>query len=342
MLSFKRYLQEKAMAKHPFVTLKIPDLRKDDNRVIAFLKKIKDGKPFATADKGDNVVINKNEYDEIELFLKADDGVPQKNTSLTVATNKGKLTIVKDFLKTGEFGGRGKGSGTAAETLAMNYFNENLNKILQKQGLNHIELKINGRTVECAGMVKTSGNYMGKEPKSDMTIVDAEGKPVAYISHKAGRSAKDYQQYGGLSDKALPRTLPISAKNDIKKFMNDVLKERPEGLQSGDSFYRSVANDKLVQQAMYGPEYGTKPGISNVDEFHLGNMDLKGSGKGPYTIESVHKGTNGDIPDGEFEAVFFIRYQARRGDARAGGVTVKNARVGIFPKAKISSTTKKI
>ena len=31
------------------------------------------------------------------------------------------------------------------------------------------------------------------------SITDIKGNPTAYISHKAGRTAKDYQQYGGLS-----------------------------------------------------------------------------------------------------------------------------------------------
>jgi hypothetical protein len=124
--------------------------------------------------------------------------------------------------------------------------------------------------------------------------------------------------------------------------MQDVNRMRPEGLQSGDSFYRRIKDQQLVKMMMYGPLYGGKPSISNVDEFHLGNMNLKGSGEGPYTIESIHKGTNGEMPDGQFEAVFFIRFQARRGDARAAGEVVKNARVGVFPLAKISGTTKKI
>jgi len=71
-------------------------------------------------------------------------------------------------------------------------------------------------------------------------------------------------------------------------------------------------------------------------------MNLRGSGQGPYTIQSNHKGTNGEIPTGQYQAVFFIRFQARRGDARAAGVVVPNARVGIFPIAKISGTSIKI
>ena len=334
MLKFRQFISEQEMA--TFNPLKITDLRKDENRVLAFIRKVRDGDDFATVRNG-LVKINKAELAAVAEFMTADSSkFPKNATSLVVQTSKTKLKIPGDFLKTGEFGGKGQGSGTSAETMAMNYFNEKLDELLQKIGEPQIKLRINGRVVNCAQMVKTEGKYQGREPKSDMTIVDVAGKPQAYISHKAGRSAKDYQQYGGLSYKQ------YESNADIGSFMRAVLKKRPEGLQSGDSFYRSVSDAKLIREAMYGPEYGKPPSISNVDEFHLGNMNLKGSGNGPYTIESVHKGTNGDIPRGEYEAVFFIRYQARRGDARAGGEVVPNARVGIFPIAKTSGTSQRI
>jgi len=338
MLRFKTFLLEFKM-KNPFNPLKITDLRKDENRVLTFLRKIKEKEPFATVKQGD-AIIPMSQYDEVQMFMNSDGKFPKGGTNLMVQTSKGKMKIPGDFLKTGDFGGRGAGSGTNAETMAMNYFNENLNKILQREGVPELKLKINGRTVMCAAMVKTEGKFQGYEPKSDMTIVDSKGNAVAFISHKAGRSAKDYQQYGGLSDKALPTK--YRNKQSVKKFMQDVNRMRPEGLQSGDSFYRPIKDQQLVKMMMYGPLYGGKPDISNVDEFHLGNMTLKGKGEGPYTIESIHKGTNGEMPTGQYEAVFFVRYQARRGDARAAGEVVKNARVGVFPLAKISGTTKKI
>ena len=337
MLNFKEYLKEDNM-KAVFNPLKITDLRKDENRVLNFIKKVEQGLPFSTVRNGNEVIINSSELANVKSFMTADGGkFPNNNTNLKVSTNKGSMTIPKDFLKTGEFGGKGQGSGTSAETMAMEYFNEGLNKILVKERISHIKLKINGRIVKCAMMVKTEGKYQGREPKSDMTIVDENGKPQAYISHKAGRSAKDYQQYGGLS------YVQYKNNKDIKNFMNKVLMLRPDGLESGDSFYQPVKDKSIIAEAMYGPEFSSnKPSISNVDEFHLGNMNLKGRGQGPYTIESVHKGTNGEIPKVQYEAVFFIRFQARRGDARAAGVVVKNARAGIFPFAKTSGTSKKI
>lgn len=333
---------ERAEMSNPFNPLEISDLRKDDNRVLMFLKKIKENEPFATVNKGD-VKIPMSQYDEVETFMKADGTVPALRTKMSVSTSNGELMIPKDFLKTGEFGGRGKGSGTNAETLAMNAFNDHLDGILKREGVSQVSVRINGRVIKCAGMVKTEGKYQGYEPKSDMTIVDNQGKPTAYISHKAGRTAANYQQYGGLSDRALPQKMRNNPQ--VKKFMQDVNKLKPEGLQSGDSFYRDLGtgrNATLIYMMMYGPEYGGPPSISNVDEFHLGNMTLKGRGEGPYTIESNHKGVNGDLPTGDFKAVLYIRFQQRRGDARAAGEVVKNARVGVFPMAKTSRNSKKI
>lgn len=318
-----------------FNPLKISDLRKDENRVLNFINKVKEGSPFATVSKGE-VIINKGEFAKVKLFMTEDGKFPKSGSREKVKTNNGILDIPNDFLKTGEFGGKGQGSGTSAETMALNYFNKNLNDILIKLRKPEINLKINGRIVKCALMVKTEGKYQGREPKSDMTIVNAKGQPQAFISHKAGRSAKDYQQYGGLS------YTQYGNNKDIKAFMGAVRQENPNGLKSGQSYYRDVKDKMLIREAMYGPEYNSKkPSISNIDEFHLGNMDLQKSGS-HYTIQSVHKGTNGEIPSQSFKGVFFIRYQGNRGDARAGGEVIKNARVGIFPIAKISGTSKSI
>jgi hypothetical protein len=335
MFGFKRFSQliESAI---PYRKLSIPDLRKDENRPKNFIKKVATASPFATVNNGE-VIIDVTELQDVTDFMTKDDGkFPANKSSLTVNTNRGPLVIPKDFLKTPSFGGKGVGSGTSAEELARADFNEKLAAILAKENLPSIQIEINGRVVDAAHLASTTGKFERKEPKSDFTLVNVQGDPQAYISHKAGRTAKDYQQYGGLSSKRYARN------KDVESFMKDVAAVRPNGLQSGDSFYRKIKDKQLVFEAIYGPEYGGAPSISNVDEFHLGNMSLVGTGAGPYKITSTHKGTNGDFPKGEFEAYFFIRYQARRGDARAAGQVVKNARVGIFPKAKLSRTSKKI
>ena len=337
MKSFKQFFIERAgKGIEMFKALSIRDLRKDENRILMFIQKIKTGEQFALKD-GTLATIPKSELEEVEVFLKADNGIPAERSSLIISTSGGKKKIPNDFLKTGELGGKPKGYGTKQEDLAMKLFNDKLTEILEKEKTSFIPLKINGRTVNCAGMVKSEGKYEGKDPKSDMTIVDQNNNPVAFISHKAGRTAKDYQQYGGLSYKIYENN------SEIKNFMNAVKKLRPTGLKSTENFYRSIsttsaAGKKLIQEAIYGPEYSKGiPSVHNVDEFHLGNMNLTKSGK-EYIINSIHKGTNGDIPKGDFAAILLIRYQgSARSPARAAGVIVPNARVGIFPLAKKSS-----
>jgi len=323
-----------------FVKLEITDFRKNENRVLTFLKKIKIGEEFGTVGKG-LVTIAKEEYDEVMVFLQADDGkFPESRSSMYVKTSKGKLKIPNDFTKTGDLGGGGKESGYAAETLAMNDFNKKLETLLMQLNKSSVPLIVGKptRTVECAKMVKTEGRYNGKEPKSDMSIINTSGKPVAYISHKAGRNASSYQQYGGVSKAALPTNYRNHP--EIKSFMDEVLKLKPEGLVSGNSFYRKIKDNKLSSISIYGPMFGQRPGISNVDEFHLGNMNLHAKTATKYVIESIHKGTNGDELTGDYTPILLIRYGARM--ATAAGVAIGNARVGIFNMAKTSRTSKEV
>lgn len=326
MMSFKNYLKESV-----FNPLKHNDLTKNPARIEVFLQKIKDGEPFMTT-KG-MFVVDKKHYDDLKTAM------PGKGLR-TILSGKldnkiARLTYPGDFLKTAEFGGKGKGSGVAAEDAELRSFTNKLNDILAKEG-GAIKLDIGGRTVECAGIISTP-NPGGRDPKSDFSIVNSKGDQVAWISHKAGTKASSFQQYGGLSDKV------FSTNKEVKKFMEDVKKiVGDEGMKSGQSFKRKCKNKDVICKSVYGTQFtGAKGnrGINNVDEFHLGTMKLAKKGR-KYTITSLHKGLNGDIPDGDFACIYFIRYNRRRGTA--AGVTVENSRVGIFAAAKAVSTTKEI
>ena len=102
---------------------------------------------------------------------------------------------------------------------------------------------------------------------------------------------------------------------------------------------RVVKDRNVVNRSIYGINYGQKYGIQNVSEFHLGNMRLDKAGNN-YKINSVHRGDNGDIPTGDFQAVYFIRYGDRV--ARAAGEVVQKARVGVFARGKAVRTTVEI
>ena len=296
-------------------------------RVGVLLLKIKNKEPFVTT-QGD-VILNESQHD----YLR--DAMPRSGFSAPlIGKVKGREVQVnypKDFFKTADFGGRGLGSGTAAEDAELKLFRSHLESTIEKEGTSFIDVKVGGKIVQVAGII-TTPNPGGLAPKADFDLIDHNGNSVGWISHKAGTKASDFQQYGGLSN-------PTFNVSEVTKFMRDVSKLAPEGLKSGQSYMRKVKDQTVIRKSVYGIQYGQKYGIENVSEFHLGHMKLTKS-NGVYRIDSVHRGDNGDIPKGDFEAVYFIRYNDRT--ARAAGVTIQKSRVGVFARAKAAKTTVEI
>lgn len=300
------------------------DLTKDPSRSDMFLSKIKGGEEFLTT-KG-LVKINKDEYDDIQV------GMSTKGFSKSVKTNRGNLQYPKSFYKTGEFGGKGKGSGVAAENAALKLAQSSLVKALEKEKDPYIMLKIGNRVVQCAKIISTP-NPGGRDPKSDFAIVNTKDEMVAHISHKAGRNASGFQQYGGVTD--LPN------EPEIESFVKAVIKEKPNGLSNGETFYRKLKSNKVANKSIYGVNYGDKTaGVNNVDEFHQGTMNFEKKGR-TYIITSLHKGSVGTVPRNNlYEPILVARYNRRVGNY--GRLSLANSRIGIFPMAKVSRNAKEI
>jgi hypothetical protein len=309
-------------------------------RVSIFVEKINKELPFGTV-KGPVKLDKKQKIGNLTVdskdihYMMKGAGFKTTFTGKHAETNvKVIVTYPKDFFKTPDLGGKGEGSGTAAEDAELTLFRSELEAVMKASKVPSIKLKIGGRVVQCAGIISTP-NPGGRAPKADFSILDASGKEVAWISHKAGTKASHFQQYGGLSDDSWYHT-----NNDAVAFVKDLAKFRPEGLTNGESIARVVKNTEGVCRAIYGKDYGkSQRGIHNVDEFHLGNMKLNKKGSN-YEITSVHKGLNGDIPDGDFTAIYFARYTSDRG-AKFGSLFVNKARLGVFAIAKAPKSTTK-
>lgn len=315
-----------------FKILQHSDLTKrGGDRLKTFLDKVKNGKEFITT-KG-NAIIDKAQYNVLKSAM------PNKGFSAELKCKiGGKATTIKypsEFYKSGEFGGQGVGAGTAAEDRYLTKFREALQEVLKKEKKPYIRLKLaNKRIVNCADVGKTSRVGMRFDPKSDFSILDENGNEVGWLSHKAGSKPSDFQQYGGLSDNA------FTSNSDVKKFMKACIQKYPKGLPSGVSLYRFVKDKSVIQMSVYGTDFGKGPSLQNVDEFHQGEIELVKAGQ-VYSLKSTHRGINGDIPDGDYQAIYFARYTSDRG-ARVAGETLPNARVGVFPLGKIVKTTVKI
>ncbi len=302
--------------------------KRGGDRLQTFLDKVKTGKEFVTT-KG-NAIVDKKQYKLLESSM------PSRGFSAIleakVGSSKVELRYPNDFYKTPEFGGKGAGSGTAAEDRYLTSLRNSINKILQDTGLPFIRLKLaNKRIVNCAGVGKTSRAGYRLDPKSDFSVLDEGGNEVGWLSHKAGSKASDFQQYGGLSDAA------FSNNREVKKFMKDCIARYPKGLPSGVSLYRFVKDNNVIMMSVYGTDFGKKANPQNVDEFHQGDVKVTKSGL-TYMLTSTHKGVNGDVPTGDYQCIYFARYTSDRG-ARVAGEFLPNARVGVFPYGKVANTS---
>lgn len=328
-------------------------LVKNPSRGETFLKKIKNGEAHTV--KGGQFVIDKDQYLKFEKLMQ-DRTLPRLGRKQAVSVS-GKLngsnkTIIypHDFYKTTEYGGKGKGSGTKAEDANLAKFQEQLYKILEKENRTALPVRIGrGRIVQMADIVQPPGT-----PKSDFNIVDRNQNPVGFISHKdptlraSGEVGAAGQQYGGLTDQA---TKGIFKRNkELSDFIGAMILDHQEeheyqedafaGLYPGESYSRKVEDKRVVMQSIFGINYGSRPGINNVDEYHVGTMKLVKKGNA-YEIVSLHKLRNGEMPKGEYTAYYHARYTGDM-NPTIQGIKFSKTRFGIFAKMNLPGTTEYI
>lgn len=324
-----------------FIALRHSDLiKRGPDRLDNFIDMVKEGK-FILTKKG---LVKLDSIQDIkqgkmnpeglrELMLRS--GFSSTFKGVTDGGKRIEIQYPKDFLKIPEFGGKGAGFGTAAEDRYLKKFQENLQEVLEKEKVPYINLKINGRVVQCANVISTPKGLTRRDPKADFIIVDINGNYVGFLSHKAGTKPTDFQQYGGLSDEAFSNNM------EVKQFINDVILKYPNGLSSGVSVKRKIKNKEIILKSIYGIDYGKSPGVQNVDEFHQGYMTLQKMGK-DYVINSTHKGVNGEqVKAFGYDPIYYARYTTDRG-AKIGNLFLGKARVGVFASAKAAKTAEEI
>jgi len=335
MLRFRQFISEMAMARQ-YNELTLSDITRRGRDPIV-INKIQTNKGFLV--KKGEFVVDPRDANTLDLLQKISN--PPRGYKIQL---KGKLNgrnatqiFPKDFLKDASLGGKGAGSGTAAEDAALTAFRFELEAAIEAEKTAEIPMVVGGRKVMVANIESTPGT-----PKSDFHLVNAKGQEVAWLSHKDGTKASQFQQYGGITKDWQKH---FSKNSDVINFINAVQNIRPDGLQRGDSFYRYVKDKKVALVAIWGPDYGGKRGRNNVDEFHQGTMRLKKT-SGSYEIQSVHKAGNGAVgtpaASGDYTAIYVARFTSDRGlpPKVAGGIP--NARVGVFARDYVSSKAEEV
>jgi hypothetical protein len=292
--------------------LSAKEIRKYDWRPAIFIKKVKEKSPFEI--KGSKKVVliaPKN----MEKILK--DGTSVQLNELRFTSTQGGVYKLTDFVKTKEFGGKGEGASTAKEDAALMSLREQIAAAKEKEGSFTINIRIGTKTYSVADAVSTPGT-----PKSDFHLVDAEGKEVAWISHKDGRTERDFQQWGGMSERKEPE---IFRHPEVQKFIKDMLMLYPKGLPNATTVARKIKDVKLKMMSVYGNEFGGAFSRQNTTLMLQGSVVLSKQGS-TYKITAYHTHVNGDNMTDGYEPVFMAIYKGDRSD-----FGIKGTRVVIAP-----------
>lgn len=220
----------------------------------------------------------------------------------------GKDLSINDLAKSPAFGGRGKGTGTAKEDIALAGINSELEK------LGTIDVELAGRLYKG---IKKATTVRGT-PKADFTLNDETG-PVIFISHKDGRTAKDFQQYSGFKG--------LEDYEEIQSFVEDVREVTNGELQPKQAFKRPLNSEEIKRKSVYGLNFGAEEfGINNCQAILQGPVLFELQDTGEYIITCNHQVYSPNIPSDSYEPMLYVTF---RRDRKNMGIL--NARFGIYP-----------
>lgn len=278
-------------------------------RVEIFLKKYKNKDKFQlSTGKMVEFVPNK---EIIEAVEKGDVKTLNRYGLLDIDGNQyafGKLE------KTAEFGGKGAGFGTTKEDFELTRLQKQIEEIKKETASATVDFKIANKVYKAAGAASTYGT-----PKSDFHLVDNDGKEIVWISHKDGRTPKDFQQWGGMTERGIQNNA------EVQDFIKTVHEKFGSQIPRATTVARKIKNKDLKNRSVYGINYGSQLGQQNVSILIQGPVKVIKKGR-YYEFSSNHIHFNGDSITGGFQPVLMAMY---KGDRNQFGV--RGARFAIQP-----------
>lgn len=265
------------------------------DRVPILLQKIEQQSPFKIRTKNgiEDFVVDPAEFEKVQTWISNPSG------KLTLKSrDDDRMIPFGSIIKTKEFGGEEAGQREKIEQGQIGEIQQQLESV--KAGNPSVMLKIGDRTVQAASVEKEKGLVGGRAPKSDMTIIDEQGKPVAWVSLK-GRPFR----WGGWQH--------LIKHPEIAEWIQRIKDVTGNELDHGQSFGLHIG-DELKQKIIYGKDFGGNRGFSNVDAVLVGDPIIKQSPDG-FELSAGTVYMNGDIPAGGDEPYLVIRFMTGRTDA---------------------------
>jgi len=275
-------------------------------------------------------VVDIKDVSEFEKFLS--EKLPTISEFNAIA-NKFGFSWTKIFK--GNFSGRTAGTDEEFKNV------DAINKFIEENGKEY-SLKIpvynsDGKIVYAVYAKKQEGT-----PKADIAIYGftsedykknanvEEAKPVLWISHKKGSSAKDFSQYGGVSKHELENASSDAIKS-VEIFVAGVkiLFTDENGRRSSLYDVQSEELDEsLYGYAVYGKDFGANEyGLNNVNFLLQGDISFKKRGSDAFEFGANFVEKNPEIPSGDRKPKLCTKTANDRITWKMHGV-----RMGIYPK----------
>mgnify|MGYP001765158640 CR=1 FL=1 len=173
-----------------------------------------------------------------------------------------------------------------------------------------------------------------RDPKADIILCREQNKPLApgsiFISHKKAGGPEAFQQYSGVSDKASPE---IYSHPEVQYFLRSLLNVI-ENDKLKQPVMMVIKDPKLINMAIYGPQYGKAFGIEHCQLIGQGLPRLTEFREDYYKLSfSSHMALSGDVSSftADYTPVIGATYRAGRG-FNIDGKYISGARVMIVPK----------
>ena len=233
-----------------------------------------------------------------------------------------------------------------AEQTAIRDLDLLIEDLIKQSGPPDICVKIDASVIkypDVVGVRNVTEKVLGRDAKSDFCMVDSKDKDLIHISHKKVGGPEAYQQYGGISNKSgtVQRPKLIYDNDEVQTFLGKAT-EYIENNKLVHPIYTPVKNKKLINQAVFGPNYGGDFGIDNVQMIGQGNPILTPRRDDENCFDltfSSHTSFNGNadfFQRGSYKAVLGATYRAGRGfEYKRKRYT--GARIGIYPLALIKN-----
>ena len=260
------------------------------------LQFINDKKPF-TLKNGNEILLDFINDDIQDIFVNRKYSELKSNQDIFVDDN-GKEYKLEDIVKTSDFGGKVKGFSTKHETSALNELNILIKQILEEINQKYINIKVGNNVYEnIVGAVNQPG-----VPKSDFNLINVEGNPVVFISHKVGDDAKSFARWGGYR---------FAIKEpDVESFISNINNKLPNGeFERNDSFAQKINSKELKDKIVFGKDFGNVFGKNNVQIIIQGKVTLTPEDN-LYTLSGEKTWLNGQTPEGDYEPVLEAHYRS--------------------------------